>query len=56
MIRFNHTHTWGRTYWGGALFVLCGGRNSQADTQKKGVRSALRGILAAGGDITLIGN
>lgn len=47
----DHTPTWGRTYWGGALFCLLadieirertGGRHS--------LRDALRGVLAAGGD------
>lgn len=47
------THTWGRTYWGGALFFLMadleirersGGRRSLDD--------ALRGMLEAGGDVT----
>jgi hypothetical protein len=46
------THTWGRTYWGGALFFLLadleireksGGRRSLDD--------AFRGILAEGGDV-----
>ena len=46
----DHTPTWGRTYWGGALFCL------QADVALRsrgdgasGLREALQGVLAAGG-------
>ncbi len=46
----DHTPTWGRTYWGGALFSLL------ADVQirrrsgvQRGLEHALRGVLAAGG-------
>ncbi|NRF71449.1 hypothetical protein HLB44_31130 [Aquincola sp. S2] len=46
----DHTPTWGRTYWGGALFCLL------ADVQirrrsgaRLGLEHALRGVLAAGG-------
>lgn len=48
----DHTPTWARTYWGGALFCL------QADVQireetgnRYGLQDALKGILAAGGNI-----
>jgi hypothetical protein len=48
----DRTHTWGRTYWGGALFCL------QADVEirkrtgnAKGLQDALRGINRAGGTI-----
>jgi hypothetical protein len=48
----DHTPTWGRTYWGGALFCL---RADVAIRQRTGNRlgleHALRGILAAGGSI-----
>lgn len=48
----DHTHTWGRTYWGGALFCLLADLELHEKTQnKKGLEDALRGILAAGGDI-----
>jgi hypothetical protein len=46
----DHTPTWGRTYWGGAIFCLL------ADVQirrrsagRLGLEDALRGVLAAGG-------
>ncbi|WP_395704240.1 hypothetical protein [Aquabacterium sp.] len=46
----DHTPTWGRTYWGGAIFCLL------ADVQVRrrsggalGLEHALRGVLAAGG-------
>ncbi len=49
----DHTPTWGRTYWGGAMFCLL------ADVQilqrtggRLGLRQALRGVLDAGGDYT----
>src|SRR6266436_6612506 len=49
----DHTHTWGRTYWGGALFCFVADVEIRRQTQnKKGLQDALRGILAAGGDIT----
>jgi hypothetical protein len=48
----DYTHTWGRTYWGGALFCL---RADVAIRQRTGNRlgleHALRAILAAGGSI-----
>jgi hypothetical protein len=49
----DHTHTWGRTYWGGALFCFLADIQIRRQTQnKKGLVDALRGILNAGGDIT----
>jgi len=48
----DHTHTWGRTYWGGALFCFLADVEIRKQTQnKKGLQDALRGILDAGGDI-----
>jgi hypothetical protein len=48
----DNTHTWGRTYWGGALFCfLADIEIHQKTANKKGLDDALRGILAAGGDI-----
>ncbi|HEY3936691.1 MAG TPA: hypothetical protein VGL97_04645 [Bryobacteraceae bacterium] len=48
----DHTHTWGRTYWGGALFCLVADvRIRQASQNRKGLQDALRGIRAAGGTI-----
>jgi hypothetical protein len=47
------THTWGRTYWGGALFCLLADVEIHRRTRnQKGLEDALRGILAAGGNIT----
>src|SRR6267378_2666713 len=49
----DHTHTWGRTYWGGALFCFVADVEIRKQTHnKKGLEDALRGILNAGGDIT----
>jgi hypothetical protein len=48
----DHTHTWGRTYWGGALFCLLADVEIRRQTKNaKGLEHALRGILNAGGDI-----
>jgi len=46
------TPTWGRTYWGGALFCFLGelAIRKQTDNQK-GLRDALRAILRAGGSM-----
>src|SRR5260370_34054568 len=48
----DNTHTWGRTYWGGALFCLLADVEIRRQTNnQKGLEDALRGILNAGGDI-----
>ena len=48
----DHTPTWGRTYWGGALFCLVADvRIRELTHNQKGLQDALRGILAAGGNI-----
>jgi hypothetical protein len=48
----DHTHTWGRTYWGGALFCLLADIEIRRQTNNaKGLEHALRGILDAGGGI-----
>jgi hypothetical protein len=48
----DHTHTWGRTYWGGALFCFLADVEIHKQTNNaKGLDNALRGILQAGGDI-----
>lgn len=45
------TPTWGRTYWGGALFwFLCDLELRKRSAGKLGLEHALRGILAAGGN------
>lgn len=47
----DHTHTWGRTYWGGALFCLLADLEIRDRTKGRfGLVDALRGILAAGGN------
>lgn len=49
----DHTHSWGRTYWGGALFCFVADVEIRRRTlNKRGLQDALRGILNAGGDIT----
>jgi hypothetical protein len=48
----DHTPTWGRTYWGGALFCLLADVEIRKETHnRKGLEDALRGIVAAGGTI-----
>jgi len=48
----DNTHTWGRTYWGGALFCLVADvRIRKATSNRLGLQHALRGILQAGGNI-----
>ena len=49
----DHTHTWGRTYWGGALFCLMADIEIRQRTHnQKGLENALRGVMNAGGVIT----
>ena len=48
----DRTHTWGRTYWGGALFCLVADVEIRRQTHNRlGLRDALRAIVAAGGTI-----
>jgi hypothetical protein len=48
----DRTHTWGRTYWGGAIFCLLADIQIRRQTKdKKGLEDALRAVLQAGGDI-----
>src|SRR5271169_5851838 len=48
----DNTHTWGRTYWGGALYCFLADIEIHKQTNnRKGLDDALRGILNAGGDI-----
>lgn len=48
----DHTHTWGRTYWGGALFCLSADMEIRRQTRnRKGLEDALRAIADAGGTI-----
>jgi hypothetical protein len=49
----DNTHTWGRTYWGGALFCLMADvRIRERTKNRKGLEDALRGINKAGGSIS----
>jgi hypothetical protein len=49
----DHTHTWGRTYWGGALFCMIADIEIRQRTHnQKGLQDALRGVMNAGGVIT----
>lgn len=49
----DRTHTWGRTYWGGAMFCLVADVRIREQTHNRmGLQDALRGILNAGGVIT----
>jgi len=48
----DRTHTWGRTYWGGAIFCLLADVGiRQKSHNKKGLVDALRAINRAGGNI-----
>jgi hypothetical protein len=48
----DRTHTWGRTYWGGALFCLVADVEIRKATKnRKGLQDALRAVVAAGGSI-----
>ena len=49
----DRTHTWGRTYWGGALFCLLADVEIRRQTSNRSsLDHALRGIVKAGGNIT----
>jgi hypothetical protein len=49
----DRTDTWGRTYWGGAMFCLVADVRIREQTHnRKGLQDALRGILNSGGNIT----
>jgi hypothetical protein len=49
----DQTHTWGRTYWGGALFCLMAEMRIREQTHNNlGLQDALRAILDHGGVIT----
>jgi hypothetical protein len=48
----DRTHTWARTYWGGALFCLVADVTIRRETgNEKGLRDALRAVVAQGGTI-----
>lgn len=47
----DNTHTWGRTYWGGALFFLLADLRIREQTANRfGLQDALRAILNQGGN------
>lgn len=49
----DNTHTWGRTYWGGAIFCLLADvRIRERTNNHKGLEDALRGINRGGGNIS----
>jgi hypothetical protein len=48
----DHTPTWGRTYWGGAMFCLLADVQIRERTHnRQGLQDALRAIVAAGGNM-----
>lgn len=48
----DQTPSWGRTYWGGAMFFLLADVRIRADTHNaKGLQTALTAIVAKGGNI-----
>jgi hypothetical protein len=50
-VGLDHTPSWGRTYWGGALFCLLADvRMREHGNPARGLQQALQGVLAAGGD------
>lgn len=47
----DHTPTWGRTYWGGAIFCLLADVQLLTRSDRRaGLQQALQGVLAAGGN------
>jgi hypothetical protein len=47
----DRTHTWGRTYWGGALFAFVADLEiRKASNGEKSLATGLRAVLRAGGD------
>jgi hypothetical protein len=48
----DHTHSWGRTYWGGAMFCLLADVDVRRRTQLRfGLQDALRAVLRASGGL-----
>ena len=48
----DRTHTWARTYWGGAMFCMMADIQIRRETKdRKGLEDALRAVVAAGGTI-----
>jgi hypothetical protein len=49
----DHTHSWGRTYWGGAMFCLLADVDMRRRTQLRfGLQDALRAVLRASGGLS----
>ena len=49
----DHTHTWGRTYWGGAMFCLLADVEIHRRTQNRfGLQDAVRAINSKSGGLT----
>jgi hypothetical protein len=49
----DHTHSWGRTYWGGAMFCLLADVDIRRRTQLRfGLQDALRAVLRASGGLS----
>ncbi len=50
----DRTHTWGRTYWGGALFCFAADVEIRTRTDnRRSLDDALRAVLAEGGNISV---
>lgn len=50
----DNTHTWGRTYWGGAMFCLLADVEIHRDTQNRfGLQDAVRAIARASGGLAV---
>jgi hypothetical protein len=48
----DHTHSWGRTYWGGAMFCLLADVEIRSRTKNRfGLQDAVRAITAASGGL-----
>lgn len=48
----DYTHTWGRTYWGGAMFCLLADVDIRRRTQlRRGLQDALRAVLVGSGGL-----
>ena len=49
----DHTHTWGRTYWGGALFCLLADVDIRKKTHNRfGLRDAMSAVLRESGGVS----
>jgi len=49
----DHTHTWGRTYWGGAMFCLLADVAIHRQTDNRfGLQDAMRAVLKASGGLS----